>query len=189
MVSDPYGPAWLTALAAHTNSMISAIAVGALGSGRDPVHQPILVRALSDREAGMRHYLPRHNLDPLVRRVVVGVLGQRADPSDIRRLTDALKDTDELFRSRATAALGRITHEKTLPLLTEALRDPRPRVRVNAATALGRTAPDGLRALLADALADPHVAVRSAATAALRAGAGRLSSVDDELVGTAAASR
>lgn len=116
------------------------------------------------------HYLPGHDPDPLVRRVIVWVIGQRADPAYMWTLTNALKDEDEdeLVRSRAAAALGRITHEKALPLLTEALRDPRPRVRANAATALGQTAPDGLHSLLADALADPHLAVQSAA-AALRA--------------------
>lgn len=117
---------------------------------------------------GPRHYLPDYHPDPLVRRVIVWVLGQRADPASMWTLTNALKDEDELVRSRAAAALGRITHEKTLPLLTEALRDSRPRVRANAATALGRTAPDGLRSRLADALVDPHPAVRSAAAAALR---------------------
>ncbi|MBE8522680.1 HEAT repeat domain-containing protein [Amycolatopsis sp. H6(2020)] len=116
-----------------------------------------------------QHYLPGHDPDPLVRRVIVWVIGQRADPASIWTLTNALQDEDELVRSRAAAALGRITHEKTLPLLTEALCDPRPRVRANAATALGRTAPDGLRSHLADALVDPHPAVRSAAAAALRA--------------------
>jgi HEAT repeat protein len=115
-----------------------------------------------------QHHLPGHDPDPLVRRVVVWVIGQRADPASLWTLTDALEDEDELVRSRAAAALGRITHEKTLPLLTEALRDSRPRVRANAATALGRTAADGLRSLLADALVDPHPAVRSAAAAALR---------------------
>ncbi|PNE17547.1 HEAT repeat domain-containing protein [Amycolatopsis sp. BJA-103] len=118
-----------------------------------------------------QHYLPGHDPDPLVRRVLVWVIGQQANPAYIRALTNALQDEDELVRSRAAAALGRITHEKTLPLLTEALRDPRPRVRANAATALGRTATDGLRSLLADALTDPHPAVRSAATAALRTAA------------------
>jgi len=116
-----------------------------------------------------QHYLPGHDPDPLVRRVIVWVIGQRADPAYMWTLTNALQDEDELVRSRAAAALGRITHEKTLPLLAEALCDPRPRVRANAATALGRTAPDGLRSHLADALVDPHPAVRSAAAAALRA--------------------
>lgn len=130
------------------------------------------VRKLAGRilaRVGTQHYLPGYDPDPLVRRVIVWVIGQLADPAYIRTLTDALKDEDELVRSRAAAALGRITHEKTLPLLTEALRDPRPRVRANAATALGRTAADGLRSLLADALVDPHLAVRSAAAAALGA--------------------
>ncbi|MEV7099553.1 HEAT repeat domain-containing protein [Amycolatopsis sp. NPDC051045] len=116
-----------------------------------------------------QHHLPGHDPDPLVRRVIVWVIGQRADPAYIGTLTNALQDEDELVRSRAAAALGRITHETTVPLLTEALCDPRPRVRANAATALGRTVPDGLRSLLADALVDPHPAVRSAAAAALRA--------------------
>ena len=130
------------------------------------------VRKLAGRilaRIGTRHYLPSHDPDPLVRRAIVWVIGQRADPAYFWPLTNALKDDDELVRSRAAAALGRITHEKTLPVLTEALRDPRPRVRANAATALGRTTPDGLRSVLADALVDPHPAVRSAATAALRA--------------------
>lgn len=131
------------------------------------------VRKLAGRilaRSGTRHYyLPSRHSDPLVRRAIVWVIGQRADPAHIRTLADALKDGDELVRSRAAAALGRLTHEKTLPLLTEALRDPRSRVRANAATALGRTAPDGLRSLLADALVDPHPSVRSAAAAALRA--------------------
>lgn len=130
------------------------------------------VRKLAGRilaRIGTQHYLPGHDPDPLVRRVLVWVIGQRADPAHMWTLANALKDEDELIRSRAAAALGRITHEKTLPLLTQALRDPRARVRANAATALGRTAPDGLRSLLADALVDPHLAVRSAAAAALRA--------------------
>lgn len=130
------------------------------------------VRKLAGRilaRIGTQHYLPSHDPDPLVRRAIVWVIGQRADPAYIWTLTNALKDEDELVRSRAAAALGRITHEKTLPLLIEALCDPRPRVRANAATALGRTTPDGLRSLLADALVDPHLAVRSAAAAALRA--------------------
>jgi HEAT repeat protein len=128
------------------------------------------VRKLAGRilaRPGTRHYLPSHHPDPLVRRAIVRVIGQRADPAYIWTLTTALKDEDELVRSRAAAALGRITHDTTLPLLTQALHDPRPRVRANAATALGRTSPDGLRDLLADALADPHPAVRSA-VAALR---------------------
>ncbi|MFC0541713.1 HEAT repeat domain-containing protein [Kutzneria chonburiensis] len=130
------------------------------------------VRKLAGRilaRIGTRPYLSIGHSDVRVRRAVTWVIGQLADPESLWTLTHALKDDDELVRSRAAAALGRITHEKTLPLLTKALRDPRPRVRANAATALGRTAPDGLRDLLADALADPHPAVRSAATAALRA--------------------
>ncbi|WP_169523910.1 HEAT repeat domain-containing protein [Amycolatopsis balhimycina] len=130
------------------------------------------VRKLAGRilaRIGTQHYLPSHDPDPLVRRAIVWIIGQRADPAHIWTLTNALKDEDELVRSRAAAALGRITHDKTLPLLTEALHDPRPRVRANAATALGRTDPDSLRSLLADALVDPHPAVRSAAAAALRA--------------------
>jgi HEAT repeat protein len=132
------------------------------------------VRKLAGRilaRVGTQHYLPGHDPDPLVRRAIVWIIGQRADPAYIWTLTNALEDEDELVRSRAAAALGRITHEKTLPLLTEALCDPRPRVRANAATALGRTTADGLRSLLADALVDPHLAVRSAAAAALRANA------------------
>jgi HEAT repeat protein len=132
------------------------------------------VRKLAGRilaRVGAGHYLPSNDPDPIVRRAIIWIIGQRADPSYvwIWTLTKALKDEDELVRSRAAAALGRINDEKTVPLLTEALRDPRPRVRANAATALGRIAPDGLRDLLADALADPHPAVRSAAAAALRA--------------------
>ncbi|GHH05269.1 HEAT repeat domain-containing protein [Amycolatopsis oliviviridis] len=131
------------------------------------------VRKLAGRilaRIGTRYHLPGHDPDPLVRRAIVWIIGQRADASYIWTLTNALKDEDELVRSRAATALGRITHEKALPLLTEALGDPRPRVRANAATALGRTAaPDSLRSLLADALSDPHPAVRSAAAAALRA--------------------
>jgi HEAT repeat protein len=132
------------------------------------------VRKLAGRvlaRIGTRPYVSSNHPDVRVRRAIIWVIGQQADPESLWTLTHALKDDDELVRSRAAAALGRITHEKTLPLLTEALRDPRPRVRANAATALGRTAPDGLRDLLADALADPHPAVRSAATAALRAAA------------------
>jgi HEAT repeat protein len=132
------------------------------------------VRKLAGRilaRVGTRHHLPGHDPDPLVRRAIVWIIGQRADPAYLWTLTNALQDEDELVRSRAAAALGRITHEKTLPLLTEALRDPKPRVRANAATALGRTAPSGLPSLLADALVDPHLAVRSAAAAALRANA------------------
>ncbi|MBP2477645.1 HEAT repeat protein [Crossiella equi] len=111
-------------------------------------------------------YLYRSHLDPLVRRVTVWVIGQGADPACLGMLAEAIKDEDELVRSRAAAALGRITHEKTLPLLVEALRDPRPRVRANAATALGRTTANGLPSLLSEAVVDPHPAVRSAAAAA-----------------------
>ncbi|WP_086823756.1 HEAT repeat domain-containing protein [Allokutzneria sp. NRRL B-24872] len=128
------------------------------------------VRKLAGRilaRIGTRHHLPSHSPDPLVRRVIVWIIGQHADPASLWMLTTAITDEDELVRSRAAAALGRITHAKTLPLLTEALRDPRPRVRANAATALGRTAPPGLRSLLADALVDSHPAVRSAAAAAI----------------------
>ncbi|MBB5851068.1 HEAT repeat domain-containing protein [Amycolatopsis umgeniensis] len=130
------------------------------------------VRKLAGRilaRIGTRYHLPGHDPDPLVRRAIVWIIGQRADPAYIWTLTNALEDEDELVRSRAAAALGRITHDKTIPLLTKALRDTRPRVRANAATALGRTAPTGLRSLLADALVDPHPAVQSAAAAALRA--------------------
>ncbi|WP_344879809.1 HEAT repeat domain-containing protein [Allokutzneria multivorans] len=130
------------------------------------------VRKLAGRilaRIDVQHYLPGYDPDPRVRRAIVWVIGQRADPAHMWALINAIKDEDEVVRSRAAAALGRITHAKTLPLLTEALHDPRPRVRANAATALGRTAPAGLRSLLADSLVDSHPAVRSAAAAALRA--------------------
>ncbi|HEY0496310.1 MAG TPA: HEAT repeat domain-containing protein [Kutzneria sp.] len=133
------------------------------------------VHGFADRAAASRPtaisaqpYLSGWDPDPLVRRVLGWVIGQRAGANDVYVLTKAMKDEDELVRARAAAALGRITDAKTLAPLTEALHDPKPRVRANAATALGRTAPADLHTRLADSLADPHPAVRAAATAALR---------------------
>jgi HEAT repeat protein len=130
---------------------------------------------------GPRYYLPSHHPDPLVRRAIVWVMGQRADPADIWRLANAVKDEDKLVRSCAAASLGRITHEKTLALLTAPCvilgRAPGPTPRPPWV----EPPPDGLPDLLADSLADPHPAVRFAATAALRGSARCLSSMDEEL--------
>ncbi|TCO45868.1 HEAT repeat domain-containing protein [Actinocrispum wychmicini] len=125
---------------------------------------------------GTRTYLPTRHPNPLVRRAVIWVVGQRADPSDAHALITAMQDDDELVRARAAAALGGITDTttlaKTVAPLTQALTDPKPRVRANAAIALGRTAPAELRDRLAGSLADPHPAVQAATTAALRPPAG-----------------
>ncbi|MFD0202791.1 MULTISPECIES: HEAT repeat domain-containing protein [Saccharothrix] len=123
-------------------------------------------RALTRIDA--RPQLNTWSRDRVVRRAVVWVVGQRADPRDAYTLTRALQDEDELVRARAAAALGRLPIAQALAPLTEALTDPHPRVRANAATALGRTAPADLPDRLAAALHDPHPAVRAAATAALR---------------------
>jgi HEAT repeat protein len=158
----------LTGLVRLADASVAPTLVDVLVTTTDRRTRKLAGRALVN--SGAQTYLSGWDPDPLVRRVLVWVIGQRAGAAanDIYVLVNAMKDEDELVRARAAAALGRITDAKTLAPLTEALRDPKPRVRANAATALGRTAPADLHTLLADSLADPHPAVRAAATAALR---------------------
>jgi HEAT repeat protein len=159
----------LTGLVRLADASVAATLVQVLVTTTDRRTRKLAGRALV--HSGAQPYLSGWDPDPLVRRALVWVVGQRAagaGSDDLYVLINAMKDEDELVRSRAAAALGRITDLKTMAPLIGALRDPKPRVRANAATALGRTAPADLHNILADSLADPHPAVRAAATAALR---------------------
>jgi HEAT repeat protein len=88
---------------------------------------PVLVKALSDEDAVVRHYA----IDALLS---MGQAAARATPDLIR----ALRDVDENVRGASARALGLMggPAEPVVPALTEAMRDQAPSVRVAAATAL-----------------------------------------------------
>ncbi|MEU4739040.1 HEAT repeat domain-containing protein [Actinosynnema sp. NPDC023658] len=157
VVSDPDGPAWLSTLAAHPNSMVRAIAVEALGSGRDPAHQPILVRALSDPAAnvvqaaleGLTAQSSDEVFDLLVTllnetdrdrawldRSAAQRIAETSDPRRLDVLADALGQAQHGAAHEITRALSRAGDPRVAPVLIEHLRHRRPG-RFAAAEVLG----------------------------------------------------
>ncbi|MEV7548678.1 HEAT repeat domain-containing protein [Amycolatopsis sp. NPDC089917] len=157
VVSDPAGPAWLTTLAAHPNDMVRAIAVRALGSGRDPAHQPILVRALSDPavnvvQAALEGLTPQSSdtvFDLLVTLLNAGGrdriwvergaaqrIAEAGDPRRLDVLAGALGHVHHGAAHDIIRALSRAGDLRVAPMLIEHLRHRRPG-RFAAAEVLG----------------------------------------------------
>lgn len=157
VVSDPAGPAWLTTLAAHPNSLVRSTAVEALGSGHDPAHQPILVRALSDPAAnvvraaleGLTAQSSGEVFDLLVTllnetdrdrawisRYAAQRIAETSDPRRLDVLADALGQVHLGAVHDITRALSRAGDPRVAPVLIEHLRHRRPG-RFGAAEVLG----------------------------------------------------
>ncbi len=107
--------------------------------------------------------------------LVAVALSQAAPPADrrldddtVRRLIDALKDSDFEVRQNLATALAK-TGPRAVPLLREALKDKLAERRSGAAYALGLLGDAGRPALpeLLDALNDPDTDVRRQASFAL----------------------
>jgi HEAT repeat protein len=157
VVSDPAGPAWLTTLATHPNSLVRAIAVRALGSGHDPAHQPILVQALSDPAANVVHAalegLTAQSSDEVfdllvtllnetdpdrawTSRYAAQRIAETSDPRRLDVLADALGQVHLNAFHDITHALSRAGDLRVAPVLIEHLRHRRPG-RFAAAEVLG----------------------------------------------------
>ncbi|WP_410626947.1 HEAT repeat domain-containing protein [Amycolatopsis sp. cmx-8-4] len=157
VLSEPAGPAWLTTLAAHPNSMIRAIAVEALGSGNDPAHQPILVQALSDPAPtvvgaalkGLTAQSSDEVFDQLVTllnetdpdrawisRYAAQRIAETSDPRRLDVLADALGQVHPSAVHDITRALSRAGDPRVAPVLIEHVRHRRPG-RFAAAEVLG----------------------------------------------------
>ncbi|MDT7797101.1 MAG: hypothetical protein QOI78_534, partial [Actinomycetota bacterium] len=157
VLADPAGPVWLTTLAAHPNSMVRAIAIGALGSGHDPAHQPILVQALSDPAAtvvqaaleGLTAQSSDEVFDQLVTllnetdldraytsRYAAQRIAQTSDPRRLEVLANALGQVHLSAVHDITRALSRAGDLRVAPVLIEHLRHRLPG-RFAAAEVLG----------------------------------------------------
>lgn len=96
-----------------------------LGDLHDRKATPLLLDALSDRDAETRIY-------------ALWSLGELRDPAALPALEQAAADDDSGIRKMAVYALGKIGSPAAIPLLAGALADPIADVRFNAAMALSR---------------------------------------------------
>ncbi len=164
------GPDAVGRLCALTDGIHVTAAVTGLLRLADPASLPTLldvVRRVPDRRT--RHLAGRaiarigrpvhlYGRDPRVRRVAIWLTGLLPGHGALHTLTRALRDPDELVRSRAAAALATLGDPAAAEALREALSDVSPRVRANSVTALHVL---GVRASGLEN--DPHQDVRAAA--------------------------
>lgn len=157
-----------------------------LSESRSPAAERILLRLLDDRSSNVREQtmVALRERDPILGRIAarsllsdpndcvrnsaVETLGTCGGRPDIRRLKQALQDTDWVVRASAASSLGTIGGKAAHPVLIKAMReDPDPVVRRDAAAALGYAGeasvlPDLMRAQVEETEEQAQVGLLSA---------------------------
>lgn len=186
LLSDPAGSRWLVTMTAHPSNAVRAIAVSALVRVGDPVHQTIMVAALSDPDPhvvasavrGLTAQTVPEVFDQLAalvdrtgppwswaRRHAARRIAESPHPRRLSILTDALAHADNGGAHDIAHALAREGDPRVAPALIEHLRS-RATGRCAVAFALGHLRIADATGALIDAL---HTADVPQTTAVLEA--------------------
>ena len=179
------GPALMRRIDVETDPATRAVLVGALGDAGGRPAGPALIRALRDKDPGVRGAAAlsaarlrdstvvdalasaSRDASPEVRwRVAyaLGRIGDRTGSSALRRLTD---DKSDVVRYHAARALGEVGDSSATTRLVALLNDSSWRVRTHAAEAMGALRAQRDARSLVPLLRDRHAHVRWQAAIAL----------------------